>query len=142
MGFCDEGQVQDFFEEVPQFENMLVRDGIRLFKFWLTVGREEQLLRFYQRKTNPLKKWKLSPIDVKSLSKWNEYTAAIKDLLIHTHTETSPWTVIKSNDKRRAHLSLLRSFLSRLDYEDKDAKLVDKPDPKITLTGESFISQT
>jgi polyphosphate kinase 2 len=139
MGFCSQEQVFQFFREVPRFEEMLVRDGIEVFKFWLTIGREAQLERFYARKNDPLKNWKLSPIDYKSLPKWHEYTDAIRDMFGHTHTEDAPWTVIKSNDKRRARLNALRVFLSGLDYDGKDKKKIPAPDKKIVGSGLDYI---
>lgn len=139
MGFCSQEQVYQFFREVPRFEEMLVRDGIKLFKFWLTIGREAQLERFYARKTDPLKQWKLSPIDYKSIPKWDEYTLAIHDMFGHSHTDFAPWTVIKSNDKKRARLNALRVFLTNLDYDGKDAKAIPEPDEKIVGSGTDYI---
>ncbi|MGI9482629.1 MAG: polyphosphate kinase 2 [Hyphomicrobiales bacterium] len=139
MGFCSQEQVYQFFREVPRFEEMLVRDGIKLFKFWLTIGREAQLERFYARKTDPLKQWKLSPIDYKSLGKWDEYTMAIHDMFGHSHTDFAPWTVIKSNDKKRARLNALRVFLTNLDYDGKDEKAIPAPDKKIAGPGTDYI---
>jgi len=131
MGFCEPDQVDKFMEEVPDFEASLTRDGILLFKFWLTVGHAMQLKRFHARKHDPLKSWKLSPIDLASLSKWDEYTAAREKMFDHTHTKTAPWTVIRSNDKRRARLNAIRHILVCLDYDEKDKNIVAKPDPKI-----------
>jgi len=131
MGFCEPDQVDKFMEEVPDFEASLTRDGILLFKFWLTVGHAMQLKRFHARKHDPLKSWKLSPIDLASLSKWDEYTAAREIMFDHTHTKTSPWTVVRSNDKRRARLNAIRHILVCLDYGEKDKNIVAKPDPKI-----------
>jgi len=135
MGFCSEDQVQSFFREVPEFEHMLVRDGYRFFKFWLTVGREEQLRRFHRRKTDPLKVWKLSPIDYASIGKWGEYTVAKNDMFEHTHTGHAPWTVVKSNDKKRARLNSIRCVLKALDYDQKDARAIGEIDAKIVSTG-------
>ena len=131
MGFCEPDQVDKFMEEVPNFEASLTRDGILLFKFWLTVGHAMQLKRFHARKHDPLKSWKLSPIDLASLSKWDEYTAAREKMFDHTHTKTAPWTVIRSNDKRRARLNAIRHILVCFDYSEKDKNIVAKPDPKI-----------
>jgi polyphosphate kinase 2 len=131
MGFCEPDQVDKFIEEVPDFEASLTRDGILLFKFWLTVGHAMQLKRFHARKHDPLKSWKLSPIDLASLSKWDEYTAAREKMFDHTHTKVAPWTVIRSNDKRRARLNAIRHILVCLDYGEKDKNIVAKPDPKI-----------
>ena len=102
MGFCGPGEVALFFKEVPAFEAMLVRDGIRLFKFWLTVSRDEQLKRFYERKTDILKSWKLSPVDFAAVGKWHDFTTAIADIFRRTDTSDAHWTVIDANDQRRA----------------------------------------
>ncbi len=131
MGFCKPDQVDKFMEEAPEFESSLTRDGILLFKFWLTVGHAMQLKRFHARKHDPLNSWKLSPIDLASLSKWDDYTAAREKMFDHTHTKAAPWTVIRSNDKRRARLNAIRHVLASIDYEAKDKNIVAKPDPKI-----------
>lgn len=131
MGFCTDEQRDEFLDEAPQFERALVRSDIHLFKFWLTIGREEQLKRLHARRHDPLKIWKLSPIDFKAIDKWNDYTAARELMFARTHTELTPWTVIRTNDKRRGRLNALRAFLSRLDYTDKDAAVVQEPDPQI-----------
>jgi polyphosphate kinase 2 len=131
MGFCTREQVSKFLEETPEFEASLVRDGIWLFKFWLTVGHAMQIKRFHARRHDPLKSWKLSPIDLASMSKWDDYTAAREEMFDHTHTKHAPWTVIRSNDKRRARLNAIRHILASIDYDGKDKKIVAKPDPKI-----------
>ncbi|MGE0213796.1 MAG: polyphosphate kinase 2 [Parvibaculaceae bacterium] len=141
MGFCTEAQVRQFFRELPEFEGMLVRDGIRLFKFWLTVSRAEQLKRFYKRKTDPLKTWKLSPVDVKAVSKWDEYTAAIADLLEKTDTREAPWTVVDANEQKRARLECMRVVLGAFDYDGKEKTVVGKPDPKLVLTARQFLKR-
>lgn len=135
MGFCNEDQVTDFFVETPRFEEMLVQSGTHVFKFWLTVGREEQMVRLHARKSDPLKHWKLSPIDYASLGKWHDYTKARKDMFDNTHTQAAPWTVVRSNDKRRARLNVIRSILSGFDYTDKDHKVVGTVDEKIVHSG-------
>ena len=140
MGFCDESQLANFLREAPQFEGLLVRDGVRLFKVWLTIGREMQLKRFHARRHDPLKRWKLSPIDLAALDKWEEYTAARNDMFAHTHTKEAPWTVIRSNDKRRARLNVMRLILSSMEYADKDGALVGSPDPLITGNSEAFFA--
>lgn len=129
--FSTDAQRETFYHQVPEFEDMLVNDGIHLFKFWLTVGRAEQLSRFLARETDPLKQWKLSPIDLKSLGKWDEYTEAITEMLKRTHTEVSPWTSIRSDDKRRARLAAIRCVLSHFDYDGKSIDARQPPDPKI-----------
>ena len=130
MDFCTDGQVEQFFEEVPEFEHMIVRDGIRFFKFWLTIGREQQLRRFHRRKSDPLKRWKLSPIDFAAPEKWRDYTEAKMEMFQRTHTEHAPWTVIKSNDKMRARLNCMRVVLQALDYSEKDAHAIGEIDSK------------
>ena len=139
MGFCTYDEVVDFFKEAPAFEHMLVRSDIKLFKFWLTVGREEQLRRFHRRKSDPLKKWKLSPIDFASVGKWDEYTKARREMFDFTHTEHAPWTVIRSNDKKRARLNCIRVFLSSIDYEGKDESAIGEIDPHIVGSGDDDI---
>lgn len=141
MGFCGPGDVDEFFREAPEFEHMIVRAGTRLFKFWLTVGREEQLRRFHRRKSDPLKKWKLSPIDYASVGKWHEYTRANEAMLRNTHTEHAPWTVIRTNDKKRARLNCIRAFLGAVDYPDKDHEAVGEPDPEIVGAGAEGIGR-
>ena len=131
FGFCSDNQRSHFFAQTPDFEKMLVDEGIVLFKFWLNVGRAEQLRRFLQRESDPLKQWKLSWIDVEGLSRWDDYSAAISETLERTHTQASPWTVIRSDDKRRARLAALRHVLSHIDYNRKDAKALGGQDASI-----------
>ncbi len=135
MGFCTKSDVEDFFQEAPQFEAMLVQSGIKVIKFWLTVGREEQLRRFHARKNDPLKRWKLSPIDYASLGKWHDYTNARQEMFDRTHTDAAPWTIIRSNDKKRARLNAIRVILSQFDYSGKDHEVVGSTDPKIVHCG-------
>ncbi len=139
FGFCSEDQVQDFFMEAPVFEGMLEREGIHLFKFWLTVERPEQLKRFYERKTNPLKQWKLSPIDTKSVGKWDAYTRAIIDMFRHTDTDHAPWTVLDANDQKRARLNAIRVVLNAFDYDGKDAANIGDVDEDLVWTGQGFL---
>lgn len=131
FGFCTDEQREKFFDQVTDFEDMLTNEGIQLFKIWLNVGRAEQLRRFLERERNPLKQWKLSGIDVKGLSLWDEYTDAINETLERSHTDVAPWTVIRSDDKYRARLNAIRTVLSAIDYEGKDEKVAHAPDPKI-----------
>jgi polyphosphate kinase len=131
MGFCTPEQNEQFLREAPEFEKMLRREGFRLFKFWLTVGREMQMKRFHARRHDPLKHWKLSPIDYKSIPLWDDYTKAIEKMFQFTHELDSPWTVIKSNDKRRARLAIIRKVLSEMDYDGKDEAVVGRPDENI-----------
>lgn len=135
MGFCTQDQLADFLREAPDFEALLVRDGIHLFKFFLTMGREMQLKRFHERRHNPLKQWKLSPIDLKAISKWDDYTKAKEDMFRFTHTATSPWTVVHANDQRRARLETIKSILTAIDYEGKDPDKIGEIDDKIVSSG-------
>jgi polyphosphate kinase 2 len=139
FGFCTEEQVQDFFMEAPVFEGMLRREGIHLFKFWLTVERAEQLKRFYERKNNPLKQWKLSPMDYKSVSKWDQYTEAIADMFRNTDTPHAPWTVLDANDQKRARLNAIRVVLNAFDYDGKDAENIGEIDKDLEWTGQEFL---
>ena len=131
MGFCEPNQYLEFMRQTPDLERMLVRSGIRLYKYWFSVTREEQRARFASRETDPLKQWKLSPIDKASLGKWDEYTEAKEAMFFYTDTADAPWTIIKSNDKKRARLNTMRHFLSTLDYPGKDHDIAQAPDPLI-----------
>ena len=131
FGFCSDDQREQFFGQVPDFEKMLVDEGIHLVKFWLNVGRAEQLRRFLKRESDPLKQWKLSWIDVEGLKKWDGYSTAIRETLDRTHTGAAPWTVIRSDDKRRARLSAIRHVLHSIDYKHKDASAIGAIDPSV-----------
>ena len=131
FGFCSDDQRAHFFAQAPDFERMLVDEGIHLFKFWLNVGQAEQLKRFIDREQDPLKQWKLSWIDVEGLKKWDAYSAAIKETLTRTHTDVAPWTVIRSDDKKRARISAIRHVLSAINYDRKDEKAIGAVDPQI-----------
>ena len=134
MGFCTDHEHLEFMRQTPNIERMLVNSGIKLFKFWFSVSRHEQLRRFHSRRHDPLKHWKLSPIDLESLDKWDDYTKAKEAMFFYTNTADAPWTVIKSDDKRRARLNCMRHFLNELDYPNKDKSVVYKPDAKIAMT--------
>ena len=138
MGFCTDDQLADFLREAPQFEGMLVRDGIHLFKFYLDIGREMQLKRFHQRRHDPLKQWKITDIDRTAIGKWDDYTKAKEELFRFTHTPATAWTVIRANDKRRTRLEALRVMLFALDYGGKDKKVVGTPDHKIVGSGPEY----
>jgi len=138
MGFCTEEQVALFFREVSKLESMLVRDGFRMFKFWLTVSRAEQLKRFYERRSDPLKTWKLSPIDYKVVGKWDAYTQAIDAIIERTDTADAPWTVVDANDQRRARIECIRTVLNAFDYDGKDEEAVGEVDRKIVMSGKKF----
>jgi len=131
MGFCSPHQYLEFMRQAPEFERMLVRSGIQLFKFWFSVSREEQLRRFLGRATDPLKQWKLSPMDVESLGRWDAYTKAKEDMLFYTDTADAPWTIVRSDDKNRARLHAMRHVLSSIPYAGKDENTVLPPDPLI-----------
>jgi polyphosphate kinase 2 (PPK2 family) len=118
-------------KQTPVFEQMLVEDGIELIKFWFSVTRGEQRTRFTLRRVDPVKQWKLSPLDLASLDKWDAYTEAKERMFRSTHTRHAPWTVVKSNDKKRARLAAMRHVLSLYDYDEKDTELVAEPDPLI-----------
>lgn len=131
FGFCTDEQRAKWFDQVVPFEKMLVDEGIRLFKIWLNVGRATQLQRFLDREKDPLKQWKLSWIDVEGLKKWNEYSTAIHETLTQTHSDHAPWTVIRSDDKRRARLNAIRSVLTQIPYDRKDLGALGMIDPQI-----------
>jgi polyphosphate kinase 2 len=131
MGFCTPEQTQVFLEQVPNFERMLINDGIALTKFWFSVTRSEQRTRFSIREIDPVRQWKLSPTDLALLGKWDAYTAAKAEIFRRTDTSEAPWTVVRSNDKKRARLGAMRSLLTRFDYPDKNHEIVVPPDPKI-----------
>lgn len=131
FGFSGEAQRNAFFRQLPSFEQTLVDDGVILVKLWLNVGRAEQLQRFLDREKDPLKQWKLSPIDVDGLAKWDEYSSAIRDTLNLSHSPIAPWTVIRSDDKRRARLAAIQTVLAAVDYAGKDAAAIGEIDPLI-----------
>ena len=131
MGFCSPNEYLEFMRQTPEFERMITRSGIRLYKYWFSVTQDEQQRRFKSRETDPLKQWKLSPIDKASLDKWDDYTEAKEAMFFYTDTADAPWTIIKSNDKKRARINCIRHFLSTVDYPDKDARIVGIPDPLI-----------
>ncbi len=142
MGFCEPNEYLEFMRQCPDLERMLVRSGIRLFKYWFSVTQEEQRLRFESRKSDPLKQWKLSPIDIESLDKWDDYTEAKEAMFFYTDTADAPWTIIKSNDKKRARLNTMRHFLSNLPYPDKSKEVLQGPDPLIVGSGAHVISKS
>lgn len=140
MGFATPDQIAVFLREAPEFEGLLVRDGIKLFKFFITIGREMQLKRFHERRHNPLKQWKLSDIDLAALTRYDDYSAAQVEMFRFTHTTIAPWTVIRANDQRRARLECIRFVLAAIDYEGKDAKAVGQVDAKIVGAGAEFFT--
>ncbi len=138
MGFATEDEVADFLREAPEFEAMLVRDGVRLTKVFLDIGREMQLKRFHSRRHDLLKQWKLSDIDLKAIAKWDEFTRAQHEMFRFTHTATCPWVVVRANDQRRARLETIRLVLSSNDYEGRDDAVVGQLDPTIVGSGPEF----
>lgn len=131
FGFCTPEQREHFFAQLPNFEKMLVQDGITLVKLWLNVSRATQLKRFLDRENDPLKQWKLSSIDIDGLGKWDEYSAAISETLHRSDTDAAPWTIIRSDDKGRARIAAIQTLLHAVDYVGKDTKLIGKIDPLI-----------
>ncbi len=129
MGFCTQHEYDRFLEQAPALERMLTGDGVHLFKLWFSVSRGEQRTRFLIRRIDPVRQWKLSPMDIASLDRWKEYTEAKEVMFRHTDTGHAPWTVIKSNDKKRARIETLRFVLSQLDYPNKDREIARDPDP-------------
>jgi polyphosphate kinase len=131
MGFCTPHEYLEFMRQTPEFERMMVRSGIRLYKFWFSVSREEQLRRFLGRAKDPLKQWKLSPMDVESLGRWESYTKAKEAMLFYTDTADAPWTIVRSDDKKRARLNAIKHILHTIPYAGKDNDVVTAPDPHI-----------
>jgi len=131
MGFCTRAEYLEFMRQTPELERMLVRSGVHLVKFWFSVTQGEQRTRFAIRQVDPVRQWKLSPMDLASLDKWGDYTEAKEAMFFYTDTADAPWTVVKSNDKKRARLEAMRHVLSRFDYDNKDHEVVGRPDPLI-----------
>ncbi|MBP9155574.1 MAG: polyphosphate kinase 2 [Xanthomonadales bacterium] len=142
MGFCSPAEYLEFLREAPEFERMLVRSGIRLYKFWFSVSRDEQLRRFNSRRNDPLKFWKLSPIDLQSLDKWDDYTEAKEAMFFHTDTADAPWVVVKSDDKKRARLNCMRHFLGSLPYAGKDLAVAHSADALIVGTAGEVLAHS
>jgi polyphosphate kinase len=142
FGFCTPEERATFFRQLPDFEQMVVDDGISLTKIWLNVGRAEQLRRFLDREKDLLKQWKLSRIDVDGLAKWDAYSDAIAETLSLGHTAHAPWTVIRADDKRRARLAVIRAILSRADYDGRDDAVVGRPDPLICGGPEMWVDHS
>lgn len=129
MGFCTDEEYNEFMRQAPEFERHLTRSGVHLIKSWFSVSQEEQRRRFKEREMHPLKQWKLSPIDLASLDKWDDYTKAKEAMFVHTDTADAPWTVIKSDCKKRARLNAMRYVLRKLPYTGKDIEKIGKIDP-------------
>ena len=135
MGFVDTDDYERFMAQAPVFERMLVDSGISVTKLWFSVTQSEQRTRFIIRQVDPVRQWKLSPIDLESLDKWDDYTEAKEEMFLRTDTDWAPWLTVKSNDKKRARVNAMRAFLSRFDYEGKDDEVVSPPDPAIVQRG-------
>jgi polyphosphate kinase len=135
MDYCTPAEYEEFMRQAPEFERMLIRSDVHLVKLWFSVSRGEQRTRFIVRQIDPVRQWKLSPTDLASLDRWHAYTAAKEAMFAHTDTEHAPWTVIKSNDKKRARLEAMRHVLSRLDYTGRVEDVVGHPDPLIVVSG-------
>ena len=142
MGFCTPGEYLEFMRQTPEVERMLVRSGIRLYKYWFSVTQNMQKSRFESRETDPLKRWKLSPIDKASLGKWDDYTEAKEAMFFYSDTADAPWAIIKSNDKKRARLNCMRHFLNSLEYPGKDHQAIGETDPLIVGRAENAIHQS
>ncbi|MGI6850900.1 polyphosphate kinase 2 [Mesorhizobium sp. 1B3] len=138
MGFCTPEQHEHFLEQTPHFERLIRDDGIHFFKFWLSIGQEMQLKRFHDRRHSLLRSWKFSPIDVEGMTKWDDYMRARDIMLERTHSPHAPWIVVRSNDKRRARLEVIRHILQSLPYDGRDVKIIGKADPKIIGEGLAF----
>ena len=135
MGFCSDDEYETFMTQAPQFERMLVESGISLTKIWFSVTQDEQRTRFALRQLDPVRQWKLSPMDLESLDRWEAYTRAKEQMLVRTDKNYAPWTTVKSNDKKRARINAMRAFLHQFDYEGKDTSVVFAPDPLVVRRG-------
>ncbi|MEO5321723.1 polyphosphate kinase 2 [Mesorhizobium sp. CC13] len=140
MGFCTPEQHRQFLDEAPHFEEMIVNEGIYLFKFWLDISQEMQLKRFHDRRHSPLKNWKFSPMDVAGMTKWDDYTKAIELMVEKTHTARAPWIVVQANDKRRARIAVIRHVLRALNYPGRDLDAIGRPDGKVIHEGMKFLN--
>ena len=138
MGFCTDEEYETFMAQAPSFERMLVDAGIHVTKFWFSVTRKEQRTRFAIRQLDPVRRWKLSPMDLASLCVWDDYTTAKEEMFRRTDKKYAPWTIVRSNDKKRARVNAMRFFLSQFDYEGKDPEVVLPPDPLLVMRGKSL----
>lgn len=139
MGFCTPEQYEAFMKTVNRFEKLIVQDGIFFFKFYLDIGREMQLKRFHDRRHDPLKIWKLSPMDIAALTKWDDYTAKRNRMLKETDTDEAPWHVVRNNDKRRGRLEVIRHILDAIDYDGKNRDIIGKKDDRVICRGAKFL---
>jgi polyphosphate kinase 2 len=141
MGFCTDDEYREFLDRAPEFEQALVRSGMHLVKFWFSVSQAEQRTRFVIRQVDPVRQWKLSPIDLESLDRWDDYTRAKEVMFAATDTPYAPWTVVKSNDKKRGRLEAMRHLLNQFAYADKDAGVVGRPDPLVVGPASDLFEQ-
>lgn len=141
MGFCTPQQTASFLREAAPFERMITEEGIHVQKFWLEIGRDMQLKRFHERRHDPVKVWKLSPVDLAALDKWDEYTRARDAMFVATDTPDTPWTIIRANDKRRTRIAAIQCVLWPIDYEGKDFSAIGEIDPKIVMSPEGFLAR-
>src|SRR5271154_7541749 len=141
MGFCSKAETREFLDVAPGFEAMLTRSGIRLFKYYLDISRREQKRRLAERAKDPLKQWKLSPVDAKAMKYWDDYSKARNQMLARTHTEAAPWTIVRADDKETARLNVIRDLLSRLDYKHRDKRLI-KPDREVVRDFDPSLIET
>ena len=139
MGFCDDDEYRTFMRQAPAFEEMLLESGIHVTKLWFSVTQQEQRTRFAVRQLDPVRRWKLSPMDLESLDKWEAYTEAKEEMFLRTDTEHAPWYTVKSNDKKRARVNALRLFLSLVDYDGKDPQVVLQPDERLVHRGRETV---
>lgn len=133
MGFCTDAEYEEFMDSVSEFEHMLVHSGIKLFKYYLDISKREQKKRLDERMTDPLTQWKVSALDDQAIKKWKPYSLARNEMLVRSHNTTAPWTIVRANDKYLTRLNVIKDLLSRLNYEDKDERMV-LPDPRVILT--------
>ncbi len=139
MGFCTPEEHRAFLKAVPKFEEMIIEDDIHFFKFWLNIGREMQLKRFHDRRHDPLKTWKLSPMDIAALNKWDDYTDMRDQMMLETHSGHAPWTVVRTNDKRRGRLNIIRHILLHLQYDGKDRAAIGEIDHQVIGQGPDLL---
>lgn len=139
MGFCTDDQYEGFMDQAPKVERMLNDAGVHVTKLWFSVTQQEQRTRFAIRQIDPVRRWKLSPMDLESLDKWDAYTAAKEAMFERTDTKHAPWTVIKSNDKKRGRINAMRFFLNQFEYEGKDSQIVYAPDKKVVARGKQIV---
>ena len=139
MGFCTDEQYRTFMRQAPLFEEMLLESGVHVTKLWFSVTQQEQRTRFAVRQIDPVRRWKLSPMDLESLDRWEAYTEAKEEMFLRTDTEHAPWYTVKSNDKKRARINALRVFLSLVEYDGKDHQVVLRPGRKLVSRGRDTV---